>query len=201
MSREVFDNPRPRQGIIEKLERDLGRMGKEHQENPVLLCFTCDPYQPIDQEFHITTQAIKSLHSHDMKVMILTKGGHRAEHDFDLLTNDDWFGVTLTNLDDTLSQEWEPGAALPAARIESLRHAHENGIKTWVSLEPVLYPETTLEIIRQTHGFVDEFKVGMLNHHPHAKNTDWHEFAVRVKRLLKELGSKYYLKEDLREWL
>jgi DNA repair photolyase len=67
---------------------------------------------------------------------------------------------------------WEPGAALPEEKINSLRRAHEKGIKTWVSLEPVLYPEITLEIIRRTYGFVDEFKVGTLNYHSHAKNID-----------------------------
>lgn len=81
------------------------------------------------------------------------------------------------------------------------RKAHENGIRTWVSLEPVLYPETTLEIIRQTHVFVDEFKVGTLNYHPHLKNIDWRRFAVQAERLLQQLGCHYYLKEDLRRWL
>jgi DNA repair photolyase len=133
--------------------------------------------------------------------MILTKGGTRAERDFDLLTGDDQFGVTLTNLDETLSRKWEPLAKLPAERITSLVRAHEKGIRTWVSLEPVLYPETALEIIRRTHKFVDKFKVGTLNYHPHARNIDWHRFAGDVKSLLDELNCDYYLKNDLRKWL
>lgn len=133
--------------------------------------------------------------------MILTKGGRRAERDFDLLTRNDWFGVTLTNTDVKLSLKWEPGAALPEERISSLRKAHEQGIQTWVSLEPVLYHETALEIIKQTYTFVDKFKVGVLNYHPHSKMTDWHKFAVEVKHLLDDLGCNYYLKNDLRMWL
>jgi hypothetical protein len=58
-----------------------------------------------------------------------------------------------------------------------------------------------LEIIRKTHEFVDKFKVGTLNYHPHAKGIDWHTFAINVKTLLDELGTDYYLKEDLRKWL
>jgi len=133
--------------------------------------------------------------------MLLTKGGQRAERDFDLLTNNDWFGVTLTNLNDALSLQWEPGAALPEARIMSLYHAHEKGIKTWVSLEPVLYPEVALELIRRTHSFVNKFKVGVLNYHPHSKDIDWHNFANDVKSLLTELRCDYYLKNDLSKWL
>jgi DNA repair photolyase len=166
-----------------------------------LLCFTCDPYQPIDEKYRLTGKAIRILHYHNLEVQILTKGGKRAEQDFDLLTSSDYFGVTLTNLDDTMSRKWEPLAALPAERINSLFRAHEKGIHTWVSLEPVLYSEITLEIIRKTHKYVDKFKVGLLNYHPHAKNIDWHTFAVNVKCLLDNFNCDYYLKEDLREWL
>jgi DNA repair photolyase len=97
--------------------------------------------------------------------------------------------------------KWEPGAALTEARIKSLYQAHEKGIKTWVSLEPVLYPEVTLEIISQTHAMVDMFKVGTLNYHPHSRSIDWHKFAVDVKNRLTETKCDYYLKEDLRKWL
>ncbi len=134
-------------------------------------------------------------------MIILTQGGQRAERDFDLLTSNDWFGVTLTNLDNAPSLIWEPFASLPSERIESVYKAHKKGIKTWVSLEPVLYPEVTMNIIRKTHKFVDKFKVGTLNYHPHAKSIDWHRFAVNVKSLLIELDCDFYLKEDLRKWL
>lgn len=198
---DTFYTPKPRPNLIEKLDLDLEKLHLGHRPSPVLLCFTCDPYQPIDNEYQLARKAIQVLHSHNTDVMILTKGGRRAERDFDLLTSKDWFGVTLTNLDDTLSREWEPRAALPGERIEALRKAHENGVKTWVSLEPVLYPETTLDVIRQTHRFVDKFNVGTLNYHPHSKNIGWHEFAVNAKNLLTELECVYYLKEDLRKWL
>jgi DNA repair photolyase len=200
-TREEFHQPKPRKDIISKINQDAEKLQQIHETGPVLLCFTCDPYQPIEEQHQLTRKAIQILHSHDLSVMILTKGGRRAERDFDLLTSRDWFGVTLTNLDSILSLKWEPGAALPEERINSLYQAHENGIKTWVSLEPVLYPEITLEIIRKTYKFVDTFKVGTLNYHPRARSIDWHRFAVDVKSLLLELDANYYLKEDLRKWL
>ncbi len=196
-----FSKPSPRTGIVEKIEKDAGVLESQHETGPVLLCFTCDPYQPIDNLHELSRKAILALHAHKLKVMILTKGGERAERDFDLLTGDDWFGVTLTTLDKGASFRWEPGAASPDARIQSLRIAHHKGIKTWVSLEPVLYPDVALEIIRQTHSFVDRFKVGTLNYHSHSKNIDWHRFAGDVNQLLASLDCDYYLKEDLRKWL
>lgn len=200
-TRESFHTPEPRVNILEKLILDANKLHKEHETAPVLLCFTCDPYQPIDQRYQLTRKAIQALHSYNLNVMILTKGGQRAERDFDLLTGRDWFGVTLTNLDDGLSLKWEPGAALPDERIEGLFKAHVKGIKTWVSLEPVLYPEVTLDIIRKTHKFVDTFKVGMLNYHPRSKNIDWHKYVSDVRSLLSELKCDYYLKDDLRKWI
>jgi DNA repair photolyase len=198
---QKFNQPKPRSDILEKITQDAVLLQKEHEVKPVLLCFTCDPYQPIDDYYQLSRQAIQVLHSYNLNVIILTKGGQRAERDFDLLTNEDRFGVTLTNLDDKLSRQWEPGAALPGERISSLCRAHEKGIKTWVSLEPVLYPDAALEIIRITHGFVDEFKVGTLNYHHHSKSIDWHKFAIEVQQLLTESHCNYYLKEDLRKWL
>ena len=200
-ARETFNQPTPRKDILQKIKQDATLLQKEHENRPVLLCFTCDPYQPVDEQFQLSRQSIQILHSCHLGVKILTKGGKRAERDFDLLTDDDWFGVTLTNLDNKLSLQWEPGAAMPEERINSLRRAHEKGIKTWVSLEPVLYPEITLKIIRRTYGFVDEFKIGTLNYHPHAENVDRHRFAVDVKQLLIFLKCNYYLKNDLRRWL
>jgi DNA repair photolyase len=201
VSREHFDKPSPRQNIIDKLSADTQKLKAQNITDPVLLCFTCDPYQPIDEQYQLTRKAIQLFHAYSLPVMILTKGGQRAERDFNLLNSDDWFGVTLTNLDNALSSQWEPFAALPAERINSLYKAHEQGIRTWVSLEPVLYPETALEIIRKTRRFVDRFKVGTLNYHPHAKSIDWHRFAVEVKSLLTDLQCDFYLKEDLRKWL
>lgn len=200
-TRDEFHQPKPRQNIIQKISQDAKILQTGQEKALVLMCFTCDPYQPIDDQYQLSRQAIRILHSHGQNVMILTKGGQRAERDFDLLTDKDWFGVTITNLDNTLSLKWEPGADSPDARIHSLQKAHTRGINTWVSLEPVIYPEVTLEIIRKTHNFVDNFKVGTLNYHPHSKTIDWHKFAVDVKNLLDELGCSYYLKEDLKKWL
>jgi DNA repair photolyase len=133
--------------------------------------------------------------------MILTKGGKRAERDFDLLTPNDKFGLTLTCLDSSESLKWEAGAALPQERISSLQIAHDMGIFTWVSIEPVINPETSLEIIRQTNEFVDLYKVGKMNYHPIAKTIDWHKFGNEALNLLTSLGKEYYIKDDLKAYL
>jgi len=167
----------------------------------VLLSFTCDPYQHLDVQEQVTRSAIKILHRHGLQVQMLTKGGSRALCDLDLFTPADAFASTLTLLDEAESHKWEPYAATPADRIETIRRFHEADIPTWISLEPVLDPAVALEIIRQTHLFVDLFKVGKLNYHPRARTIDWHRFANDAIELLKSLGKEFYIKKDLQRYI
>lgn len=198
---EQFICSAPRQDILRKLRLDAQAWAAEGETRQILLCFTCDPYQRTDVSHEITRQAIQICHSFGLAVCVLTKGGARALRDLDLLTPRDAFASTLTTLDAQQSGYWEPGGAPPDDRIETLRRFHERGIPTWVSLEPVLDPAETLEIIRRTHAFVDEFKVGVLNYHALAKTIDWRRFAHEARDLLESLGCRYYLKEDLRKYL
>lgn len=64
-------------------------------------------------------------------------------------------------------------------------------------MEPVLYPEQSLELIRITHPFVDEYKLGTLNYHPHAATIDWREYAQAAIELVRNSGKKLYIKQDL----
>ena len=199
--RASFANPEPRKGVIEQLQKDASKFAQTHGTGPVLLCFSTDPYQPINEIHQLTRRAILILHSHCFNVTILTKGGRRAEVDFDILLPGDEFATTLTFLDNAKSLAWEPYAATPEDRIATLKAAHLKGIRTWVSLEPVIEPEETLEIIRQVHPFVDLFKVGTLNNHPQASKIDWPKFAKDVVATLERHHCAYYLKKDLRRYL
>ena len=163
----------------------------------ILLCFVTDPYTPIEQETQFTRRTIEILHKHGLNVIILTKGGRRAIRDFDLLTPKDAFATTLTCLRDADSKVWEPNASLPAERVASLELAHEKGIETWVSLEPVIYPRDSMDFVVMTHKFVSHYKVGTMNYHPHGKTIDWKDFGWSIKRLMDNLGIKYCFKKDL----
>jgi DNA repair photolyase len=196
-TRESFAEPRNREKLTEQLRKEApAYAGKE-----VLFCFTCDPYSSFAAETGITRQAIEALHAGGVSVTILTKGGKRSTADFDLLNAGDKYGTTLTFDNAKDSQEWEPGAALPAERIAALKKAHDLGIFTWASFEPVIKPEQTLALIEKTAGFVDLFKVGKWNHDKRAKEIDWHTFAREVKALLDRLGVRYMLKKDLLQYL
>jgi DNA repair photolyase len=186
---------------LAELRKDAAK--RAGSKTPVLLSFTTDPYQPIELDHGITRETIAILHSYGIPVQVLTKGGMRAVRDFDLLGQEpgDAFATTLTLLDPVQSLEWEPGAALPDDRIRAIKKAHARGIRTWVSLEPVIDPLQSLEIIRCTYSFVDLYKVGVLNYHPRKKEIDWAQFGRDVIALLKYHNKEYIIKDDLKKYL
>ena len=189
-----------RPGILDKLRHDAkvitARGDNPVLNDPVLFCFTSDPYQP---DAHATRAALSIMREFDIPFSVLTKGAN-ADRDFDLYGNDDLFGMTLTLTNPADVRLWEPNAASPIRRLYLLKTAHEKGIHTWVSLEPVIDPAQTLRIIDLTHEYVEHYAVGKLNYHPLAKTIDWAQFLRDVLTKLKQYGNSYYIKESLREY-
>jgi len=203
MTKENFYRPTARIGVIEKFERDAAFLESIGEKRPILLSFTTDPYQPLDVKERLTRQAIRILHQHKLKVSILTKGGKRSERDFDLLSQHpelSEYGATLVFTDETYRREIERGAATTEDRIESIKKAHDLGIFTYASLEPVWVPEQTLKLIDLTKDCIDFYKVGKLNYNSHQKTVDWKRFKYEVISKLEYYGRKYYIKNDLQKY-
>ena len=155
-----------------------------------------------ESELHLTRRGISVAARHGIKVDILTKGdGALIEQDLPLmLESQTHLGITLIFINDTSRREWEPMASTVQSRLNILRKAHEMGIYTWVSMEPVIIPDEALEVIRQAHGYVDFWKVGKLNHNKDVERSiDWPQFRDNSTALLDSFRSKYYIKEDLRK--
>ncbi|MDY6959442.1 MAG: radical SAM protein [Halobacteriota archaeon] len=201
MSREDFHVPVPRSNIIKNIEADAKTLSEKNCRDPILLCFTCDPYQPIDSDYRLTRRVIEILHSHNLKVRILTKGGYRSKRDFDLLS---WrpdlseYGTTLVFNDEEQRRIHEPEASPTSDRIKALKIAHSLGIPTWVSFEPVFDPKSVYQMIDETYEFVDRYSVGKLNHNKEVEDkVDWSLFHRKVTGLLDLYGKEYYIKNDL----
>jgi DNA repair photolyase len=201
MPRPEFDAgavPRPR--FMELLRKEASKYRALGVTEQVMLSFTTDPYHPGDNA--MTRDVLETLKAHGLGICTLTKGGHRALRDIDLFRpGRDAFASTLTSIDSAFSRKWERGAALPEDRMNTLRSFHEAGIFTWVSLEPVLDTAATLEIIRQTHTFVDLYKVGRVNYVGLTKTTDWKQFTSDVLGVLTDTGARHYIKRDLQPYL
>jgi len=190
----------PKKDILKQIEKEAP--SERRNGEAIFLSFTHDPYQPIEKDLQITRGAIEILKKAGNRLRILTKGGKLACRDFDLLDTNDFFGVTITDPSSIGYLEWEFYAASPEERIESLKEAYERGIQTWISLEPVLNPDHAYEVISMTHSFVDEYKVGKLNHHREIeRGIDWQLFGEKVLSMLEGYGNRYYIKSDLKAYL
>lgn len=201
MARPEFDaGAIPRANFLKVLTKDANKYRSIGITEQVMLSFTTDPYHPGDNT--LTRDVLKTLQGHGLGICTLTKGGSRALRDIDLFRPDrDAFASTLTSLDDAFSLKWERGAARPGDRIATLKRFHEAGIFTWVSLEPTLNTESSIEIIRATNGFVDLYKVGRANYLPMTSATDWEDYTHRVIDLCERLDVRHYIKKDLQKYL
>ena len=198
LTRAEFCQPAVRPGVLEKLRLDCQEAAERGEQRQILLCFTCDPYQELDERQQLTRHAIDILHAYGQSVVTLTKGGRQALRDIDKFIDGDAFATSLTCCDDGNSQKWEPGAALPQDRIDVLKAFHDQGTPTWVSIEPVIHPAWSLELIERSAPWVDEFRIGKMNHHPLADGIDWADFGRRAVALCERLGANYMLKVDLK---
>ena len=184
-----------KKATLENIESDLNLIKGDRE--PVHLSFVGDPYDLGRQDNSHTRKVLELFREYDHPFQVLTKGGLKAAHDFDLYGCDDRFGVTLTFINPEDSTSWEPGAALPSERIKALETASNRGIKTWVSLEPVIDPAQTLALIEATIEFVDFYGVGRWNHDTRANDIDWLKFRADAESLLKKLGKAYKIKAAL----
>ena len=149
------------------------------------LCFTCDPY-PTGYDDTATREIIRLLKDAGNHVQILTKGS--GVRDFDFLDDMDWYGVTL---DGSGTREGE--------LMADLKSAHDHGVRTWVSFEPVVDAGRVLSEIIEVAGFVDRVKIGKLNYYP--SDIDWRSFGRASEALCKRLGVDYTIKESLRKMM
>lgn len=183
---EVFhSHVEPRTGIIDAVRKQIEREGIT--DKLIHLCFTCDPY-PTGYDTTPTREIIKLLKDSGNHVQILTKGD--GTRDFDLLDSGDWYGVTVDGIHNK-------SCCPTPLRVDSLRIAHEAGIKTWVSFEPVVNTGNVFAWLRVIAPFIDKVKIGKLNYHP--SDINWANFGRIIEKECQKLGVDYYIKESLRE--
>lgn len=197
-TKQEHQNVTERKDFLDKLRSDCAKITNKQQ---VLLCFSGDPYCRFNEKAQITGRVLKILLNNQFPVAILSKGGNRILADleiFKMFGQSIKVGQTLTFSDPEKSKKWEPGASLPEERIEVFRILKENNIKTWASIEPVIDPKESIEIIKRTLPYCDEYQVGKLNHFPNLENQiRWGLFLKVTIDLLREHNKKIYIKEDL----
>lgn len=193
------DPPIPKKNCLQEFTKDCKKLAGS--EEPVHLCFMTDPYNKLESELRLTRECLKIALKYNIKISILTKS-KTVLNDLDVIKEfkeNIKVGFTLTFCDEQISAEWEPGASLPSERLEALKILKENNIKTWASLEPVIIPDESLDIIYSSLDYVDVYKIGKINNYKKIDKTiNWNYFLSRVVNILRGCEKSFYVKHDLR---
>lgn len=186
---------------LDELEKSILKLSKEDREKQVLLSFTGDPYCGF--ESGQTRQVLEVLFKHQVHVAILTKNPEKAKKDIDIFKKFEHFkiGTTLVVADEKQRAIWEPGTIHSDKRIVALKYFQENGITTWASFEPVIYPQHSLIMLEKILSFIDHVKIGKLNNYKGIdKEVDWAKFLFDVVYVLRKYNAKFYIKKGLAEY-
>jgi DNA repair photolyase len=155
-----------RKGLLAGVAKDAAKLAAQKDGREILLSFICDPY-PHKQPQANTTGVVRTILEAGLNLGILSKGGLTSLHDLSLLAlykKQVRVGASLTLWKESTRREMEPGAAPAKERIKALAIAKEHGLRTWASIEPVLYPYETISVIATSARAVDQYNIGWLNH-------------------------------------
>lgn len=183
--------------FIRELESNLSEL----QNSSLFFTFSSDPMIP--ETRRLNWDCIVQAVINDVPVQVLTKNA-----DF---INDEYIGLdhvmrgakihekiawgfTLTGMDDL-----EPGASSNDDRVSAMRVLYKRGYRTFASLEPVIHPDATLNVFRQTKDCCDLFKIGLQSGVP----KDYYHLADvrKMAERIAEAGKPVYFKKSITDYL
>lgn len=201
-SYEEWCEPALVSNTLELLDKEIPKL-KEKIDH-VQLCFTTDSFMyGYDDVCAMSLQAIRRLNHEGIPCVVLSKGilpPDLASEDF---LPENVYGITLVSLDEKYRAEYEPGAAPYRDRIDALRALHNQGRKTWVSMEPYPTPniiEQDIMSILEEVSFADRIIFGRTNYNKMASSYSgckawYNERALDVVRFCEARGIDCYIKK------
>ena len=146
---------------LEKFKYDCDTYTDYLKKTGIFFSFSTDPF--IKETYLLTAEAVKYAASKGIYSKVLTKNG-----DFDLLQ---WaavdmvpqelryyvaYGFTLTGVD-----SYEGNAPRNVHRIETMARLKEKGFRTFASIEPIVYTDDSLRMVKLAVNVCDHFKIGL----------------------------------------
>lgn len=119
----------------EILRRQLKRAAKGN----IIISSVTDPYQPVEGKYKLTRRCLEELLPYQFPVDILTKSP-LVLRDIDILKKFKKLeiGITITTDNERIRKVFEPKTPPLEARINTVKRLHEEGIKTYAFIGPVL---------------------------------------------------------------
>ena len=145
-------------------KRELEKHVDYFRKTGIFFSFSTDPLCP--DAFDLTWQCARYVtKEYGIPVKILTKNADFSAQQmlwFDMVPKERRkliaFGFTLTGRDD-----WEPYASKNLERIRLMKVLNEMSFHTFASIEPIIDFEDSLEMIKQTVRFCDQYLIGLMS--------------------------------------
>jgi len=152
---------------LELLEKEIPKYKK--QIKSVYLSFATDPFMYNQPEItNLTLKIIARLNQDNIKAITISKGVYSKElRQKNIYKDINEYGATIISLSEKFRKKHEPYAAPFKERIRSLKYLHEQGLKTWVSMEPYPTPDfinQNIEDLLEEISFVDKIVFGKWNY-------------------------------------
>lgn len=148
----------------EVLIKDIKRL---KEKSTIFLSSVCDPYQTIEAKYKLTRKCLEILSQFSASggpasgwqfpMSILTQS-KLVTRDIDLFKKfkDLDVGLSFITMDEKATRIFQPMAALPKEKVEALKKLHDEGIKTYIHLGPILPHFTDFEeIFGAVHKHID----------------------------------------------
>jgi len=138
---------------------------KIKKDSLILVGSVTDPYQPLEKKYQLTKRCLEILLESQPRIEILTKSA-LILRDISLLQRfkNLRVGISIGILDERLSKQLEPRAALPRKRLNVLKKLHDSGISTYLFISPI-FPEISdiKNLIKLSKEYVEEIYFENLN--------------------------------------
>lgn len=200
---EDWCQPKIVSNALELLDKEIPKY--KDRIKHVHLCFSTDPFMHNQPEItELSLKIIDKLNQNKIRCTVLTKGIYPrelAQRNGQSINNE--YGITLVSLDENFRKRFEPNSATFRNRINALKHLHNKGFRTWVSMEPYPTPNLIKQDLREvlnSLSFVDKIIFGRLNYNVESSefkyNKEFYNSLVNtVIKFCRRNKIAYYIKE------
>jgi DNA repair photolyase len=146
----------------------LSKEIKKKKMGTVWVSGVCDAYQPLEAKYKLTRLCLEILVQNDWPVFIQTRSP-LVLRDLDIFNRSKNIevGLSITTANDEIRKIFEPCAPPITERLRAIESLHQNGIRTYVMIAPIL-PEAE-NLIGMLAGYVDYIIIDRMNYFHAAK--------------------------------
>jgi DNA repair photolyase len=165
----------------------LRKQMKKVKKSSIIISSVTDPYQPIEAKYQLTRKCLTILLEYECAINILTKSP-LVLRDMDLIKKfrDIEVGITITTNDEKIRKIFEPNAPPIGARIHTLRKLHEQEVRPYVFVGPLL-PMNPNELSKQVRPYIQYAYISKMN------------YISKTKYIYRKMNIEHWLEPDFLE--